>query len=82
MAWISVINEDEAQGYVREVYERAHSLAPGGVDEILKVFSIRPELLGARAAFGSAMTFGGSGLGRYAEELISVSISAVLHCKY
>ena len=81
MAWIRVINENEAQGYVREVYERARTPL-GGVDEILKVFSIRPELLGTRAAFGSAMTFGGSGLGRYAEELIAVSISSILHCKY
>ena len=81
MAWIKVIHEDEAEGFVKEVYLRGHTPF-GGVDEILKVFSLRPDLLAARAAFGTSMTFGGSGLGRYAEELIAVSISGILRCKY
>lgn len=81
MAWIKVIHENEAEGLVKEVYLGGHTPF-GGVDEILKVFSLRPDLLVARAAFGASMTFGGSGLGRYAEELIAVSISGILRCKY
>ncbi len=81
MAWIQVVEEEEAEGFVKEVYQRGRTPF-GGVDEILKVFSLRPDLLGARATFGSTMTFGGSGLGRYKEELIAVSISSVLNCKY
>ncbi|MBI4200309.1 MAG: peroxidase [Chloroflexi bacterium] len=85
MAWIRMVEEDEATGYVREAYERSlarDQLGKGGVQEVLKVFSLRPDLMAARTGFGSAMTFGGSGLGRYREELIAVSISALLHCKY
>jgi hypothetical protein len=35
-----------------------------------------------RVRIGDRMTFGGSGLGRYREELISVSISAVCKCRF
>jgi hypothetical protein len=52
------------------------------VPEIIKVFSARPELLQARVAFQNTITFGGSGLGRYREELIATSISALLSCKF
>ena len=81
MAWIKVIDEHEARGYVKEVYQQGHNPF-GSVDEILTVFSLRPNFMEARRAFGSTMTFGGSGLGRYKEELIAVSISAILRCKY
>lgn len=81
MAWIKVIQEDEAQGLVREVYQRANRHF-GGAAEITKVFGLRPDLLAARVAFGNTMTFGGSDLGRYHEELIAVSISAVLQCRF
>jgi alkylhydroperoxidase family enzyme len=84
MAWIKMVNESEATGLVREEYERHYALIKkqGGVGEIVKVFSLRPDLLRARVDFGNAMTFGGSGLGRYREELIATSISAQLSCKF
>ena len=52
------------------------------LSEIVKVFSLRPELLEARQHFGHTMHFGGSGLGRYREELIATSISAILRCRF
>ncbi|OFW43228.1 MAG: hypothetical protein A3J28_17430 [Acidobacteria bacterium RIFCSPLOWO2_12_FULL_60_22] len=84
MAWIKLVQEDEATGTVREIYRR-HRVAfgrEGAVGEIVKVFSLRPDLLEARVAFGNTMTFGGSGLGRFREELIAVSISALLKCLF
>ena len=84
MAWIEFVEENEATGVVKEEYEQ-HLLKikkPGGVAEIVKVFSLRPDLLKARVAFGNTMTFGGSGLGRYREELIATSISAILSCRF
>ena len=81
MAWIKLIEEDEAEGFVKEVYQRA-STRLGGTAEITTVFGLRSDLLGARMSLGNTMTFGGSGLGRYREELIAVSISAILHCKF
>ncbi|MBI2089468.1 MAG: peroxidase [Deltaproteobacteria bacterium] len=84
MAWVRMVEESEADGIVKEEYERHYTLIKkkGGVAEIIKVFSLRPDLLRARVEFGNAMTFGGSGLGRYREELIATSISAQLSCKF
>lgn len=84
MAWVKMVEESEADGIVKEEYERHYELIKkmGGVAEIVKVFSLRPDLLRARVGFGNAMTFGGSGLGRYREELIATSISAQLSCKF
>lgn len=85
MAWVTMVREDEATGIVQEEYAgvrryRGHERTE--VAEIVKVFSLRPDLLRARQAFGHAMTFGGSGLGRFREELIATSISALLGCKF
>ena len=83
MAWIRMVREDEATGIVRQEYEKTRrQLGMDEVPEIIKVFSVRPELLRARVAFQNAMTFGGSGLGRYREELIATSISALLACRF
>ena len=85
MAWIRMVGENEAMGVVKETYERSVSQGHSGlteVSEIVKVFSLRPDLLLQYLAFWGSITFGGSGLGRYREELIAVSISALVHCKF
>ncbi len=84
MAWIEVIDEHEATGAVKRVYEgkKVAVIRKAAVGEIVKVFSLRPDLLEARTEFGTTMTFGGSGLGRFREELIAVSISAMLQCLF
>ena len=87
MAWIKIIDEQHTTGLVKQIYDTINSRptatrpAPQ-ITEIISVFSIRPELLRARHAFSQATTFGGSGLGRYREELIAVSVSATLNCKF
>jgi hypothetical protein len=84
MAWIKVVHENEATGAVKRVYD-GHKVVlnrKDAVGEIVKVFSLRPDLLEARVGFGNTMTFGGSGLGRFREELIAVSISAMLQCLF
>jgi len=84
MAWIRTVRPEEAEGIVKEEYSRlwGTSGAVPVVHEVISIFSPRPDLLQARGGFGHAMTFGGSGLGRYREELISVSISQLLGCKF
>ena len=84
MAWIKIVQETEATGAVKRVYEggKVAKIRQGTVGEIVKVFSLRPDLLEARVGFGTTMTFGGSGLGRFREELIAVSISAMLKCLF
>ena len=81
MAWVRTIRPEEAEGIVKEEYAHIWGRTRE-VPEVISVFSLRPDLLRARVAFSTAMTFGGSGLGRYREELISVSISQLLGCKF
>ncbi len=80
MAWIQMVPEDKATGPLKEGYNpRGRTIA---ASEIVKVFSLRPELLDVRLRFSRCTTFGGSSLGRYREELIAVSISAACKCRY
>jgi hypothetical protein len=84
MAWIRTVRPEEAEGIVKEEYaQHFANLGVGGeVPEVISVFSLRPDLLRARVGFARVMTFGGSGLGRYREELIATSISQLLGCKF
>ena len=83
MSWIEEISEAEATEDVQVAYEQSMKFTGHPkVPPIIKVFSLRPDLLKARVGFASAMTFGGSGLGRRAEELIATSISGLLSCKF
>lgn len=83
MSWIEEVDEGKATGDVRAAYDKAMKFTGHAqVPPIIKIFSLRPDLLKARVGFASAMTFGGSGLGRRAEELIATSISGLLSCKF
>ncbi len=80
MAWVKMISENDAKGLVKQVYERRR--VGSVVSEVVKIFSLHPQLMDVRARFARCMTFGGSGLGRYREELISVAISAACRCRF
>ena len=83
MSWIEEVSEDQATGEVQVAYEESMKFSGHTkVPPIIKIFSLRADLLKARVGFATAMTFGGSGLGRRAEELIATSISGLLNCKF
>ena len=83
MSWIDEISEAEATADVQVAYEQSMNFTGHpNVPPIIKIFSLRSDLLKARVGFASAMTFGGSGLGRRSEELIATSISGLLSCKF
>lgn len=81
MAWVKTVAPEEATGLVKRIYESGRQ-GKKQQSEIVTVFSLRPALMDLRVRFGDAVTFGGSGLGRLREELISVSISAACACRY
>ena len=56
MAWVKVVSEEEAMGLVKEIYQ--HNKRGSTQSEIVKVFSLRPELMDRRVRFGDRMTFG------------------------
>jgi len=77
MAWVEIVPPEAATGPLKRLYDRRQ-----GMPEVATAFSLRPELMDIRLRFQDEMTFGGSGLGRYREELIAVCISAICRCRY
>ncbi|MGH7905305.1 MAG: hypothetical protein ACREP6_01620 [Candidatus Binataceae bacterium] len=85
MAWVKMIGRHEAAGALRAEYDKiAAQFADrgGAIPEITAVLSLRGDLMIARNTLSNSATFGGSGLGRFREELIATSISALLGCRF
>jgi hypothetical protein len=80
--FIKTIDESEATGKVKEVYQKRMNNHSGKVSNIAKIFSLRTDLLEAQHIFSRAIQFGGSGLGVKREEMVSVLVGALLRCSY
>ncbi|MBA3805665.1 MAG: carboxymuconolactone decarboxylase family protein [Acidobacteria bacterium] len=81
MAWIKVIQETEASGELKQLYQRMTG-AWGGVDNILKIHSLNPPSLRAHFEFYKTLMHGPSGLSRVEREMIAVVVSSANHCHY
>lgn len=81
MAWIKVIDESEGGEPLREAFAAARG-ARGEVANILKVHSLRPDVLKAHLALYRNLMFGQSGLTRRERETIAVAVSTLNHCHY
>ncbi len=81
MAWIKVIDEDKAEGNLKEQYQKlkAHW---GGVDNILKIHSLRPKSLDGHYEFYKILMTGSKDLPKAKREMIAVTVSALNHCVY
>lgn len=81
MAWIQMIDEDEAEGRLAELY--AKLTEPwGGVDNIMKIHSLQPDSLVGHFELYKTLMRGRSDLTRVQREMIAVVVSALNHCKY
>ena len=81
MPYIRLIEEDEAEGPLREEYDAAVERA-GKVFNILKAMSLRPGVLQASMALYREIMFGESGLTRKERELLATVASAEQGCRY
>ena len=81
MAWIRMIDEDEADGKLRELYARMRE-PWGGVDNIMKIHSLNPGSLLGHFEFYRALMGGRSPLGRVQREMIAVAVSVANRCHY
>ena len=81
MAWIEIIDEENAEGELQELYD---SIAPrsGPVDNILKVHSLNPASLKAHFDLYRTLMYGPSELTRVQREMIGVTVSTANHCHY
>jgi alkylhydroperoxidase family enzyme len=81
VAHIRIIDEDEAEGLLREEYDAAIERA-GKVFNILKAMSLRPAVLKASIELYREIMFGESGLSRKERELLATVASAQQSCHY
>lgn len=81
MAWIKMIEESEADGALRKVYDEVGA-ARGRVANILKIHSVHPEAMSTHLALYRELMFGRSELSRPERELIAVAVSVANHCHY
>jgi alkylhydroperoxidase family enzyme len=81
MAWIKTIPEDQAEGKLADAY-RIFGNRIGIVPNIMKAFSMRPELTELFGRVATTVTFGGSRLTRVQEEMIATVVSSINRCHY
>ena len=84
MAWIRWIKESEATGPVKETYSKWMANNPGRkeIPEILKCFSLRPDLLSSVIDISYPLQFSDGFLTRRQKEMIATYVSALNGCRY
>lgn len=81
MAWIDFIDEDAAQGDLKQVYEHL-AKQRGKLANVFKIHSLHPETLGPHGELYLELMFGDSGLSRADRESIAVTVSVANNCAY
>jgi len=81
MAWIRIVDDAEATGQLKEIYDQIRGKR-GKVANIIKVQSLNPEAMKAHMDLYYCLMFGKSGLTRPERELIAVVVSAANRCIY
>lgn len=81
MAWIKVIEEEEAEGELGSQYAKLVEPS-GGVDNILKIHSLNVPSLKAHVLLYTTLMRGRSDLSRVQREMIAVVASVANHCVY
>ena len=80
LAWIRSIDESEATGRLRELYDPLKTRF--GVDHILTVHSLNPETVRYHHDYYAHLMRGPSNLSRIEREMIAVVVSGANECSY
>ena len=80
MAWIEVIDENDADEPLRSLYARL--IEDGCVDNILKIHSLHPASLESHLAVYKNCMFGSGPLTRSEREMTAVVVSQANGCHY
>jgi uncharacterized peroxidase-related enzyme len=81
MAWIRVIEPDEAAGELKDEYDKAIRRA-GKVFNIVKIQGLSPQTLRASMDLYLATMYAPSGLSRAEREMLGTVVSWANHCFY
>lgn len=84
VAWIEVIPDDEASGYLQELYDQERDIRSGYVDHIMLIHSLNPDTLRAHADLYHTVMHKrrGSSVTIAEREMIAVVCSAINRCHY
>ncbi len=80
MAWIKVVNEDEATGHLAKYYARAAAQGRG-IPNVQKVLSLNPGAMEAIDAFQRSWREDGALSARH-REMVALVTSALNRCEY
>jgi uncharacterized peroxidase-related enzyme len=81
MPFIKVIQHDEAEGRLKEIYDQLVK-SRGKLAEVHKIQSLNPESIVAHMELYMKIMFGKSPLRRYQREMIAVIVSSANDCEY
>lgn len=81
MAWVKVIHEDEAQGELRQSYDRVRAQR-GKVANVVKISGLLPQVMEKGIEFYLALMFGPHKLPRREREMVAVEVSRANACEY
>ena len=82
MAWIKMIEEEKAEGKLKKLYKKMANPTNQKVANVLKVHSIKPDILEAHFNLYRKIMFGKSDISRKQREMIAVLVSSVNECHY
>jgi len=81
MPWIEVIDEKEASGNLKEIYDELGKKR-GKISNIMKIHSLNPIAMKKHLELYISLMFGKSNLSREQRELIGVVVSNANKCEY
>ncbi|MBL4625028.1 MAG: peroxidase-related enzyme [Flavobacteriales bacterium] len=81
MSFIEVIEEQEAEGRLKEIYDDLIA-SRGKLADVHKIQSLNPESIKLHMDFYIHLLYGKSPLKRYQREMIAVVVSVANKCKY
>ena len=81
MAYIDTIEIEDAEGIVKQEYDKGNRRA-GRVFNILKIMSLSPTTLKESIRMYLAIMYGESELSRAQREMLATVVSQVNHCYY
>jgi len=79
--WIRMLDEDEADGTLRKLYEDVRRFS-AKVPYVIKAFSLRPRVLSRHTPLYREIMFADGELSRAERELIAVVVSSTNGCRY
>jgi hypothetical protein len=81
MSYIKTIDQNDATGQLKDIYDNLSSNI-GMIPNIIKVQSLRSDLLEPLLSFIGALMMSEHGLSKTAKELIAAYVSKVNSCEY